>query len=398
MFQRFCFFFLLLASGFLQTHGATFLIDEAFDDLLDWDDLSTAISWAGQPADGSAWDTSAGVLRLNAAGVASVGIRPWESIDHSRSFTCIDRRFAEPLAHREGILVIELRARWEILNYTPYRGEWNRINLMLVHDYPEGGIDLTRNLRVFDFSREWWGRPSYQVRLRSTDASDATSLLMYGGGYSRDGEFEIFSENLERLWWLPGFSSAAGGETSPGGASPGVGDPWPLNGWAESSTGLASTQWQRFRYVVAPDHQALFIDPDDDGAGWIRDGFMPLPEEADAPASAPLYRYFETFEGLRVYFRGFDDSARIDSLKAWFAPLGPPTPVLYPENGSWWLRFPTQPGKLYAVERSPDLHSWTPLPGSIEGDGQPAVLEVELSDPSGKSFFRVTKEDGPIRS
>ncbi len=381
--------------------AAQWLIDEPFDSLVAWDDLSTAVSWSGQPADGSAWQTTGGILALNPAGIASVGATPWNSTDTSRSFTCIDRRFDVPLEHRDGTLVIEVRVRWKVLNYDPFRGEWNRINFMLVHDYPAGGLDLTRDLRVTDFSAEWWGRPAYQLRLRSTDAADATSLLMYGGGNSADGEFEIHSEGGPPLWWLPGFSSTAGGSASNGGPSPGVGDPWPFNGWAESSTGLASQQWQRFRYVVGPDHQALYIDPDDDGAGWIRDGHMPLPEEGDAPGTAPLYAYFEHFEGLRVYYRGFQDSAEIDYLQAWFAENAPATPSLSREDGKWILRFPTLPGKHYTIERSTGLTKWDPVSAAYEGDGFDAEMEVEAETGADRAFFRlditdaVSRDNGP---
>jgi hypothetical protein len=377
--------------------AAQWLLDEPFDSLAAWDDLSTATSWSGQPADGSAWQTDGGILGLNAAGIASVGDKPWDSADKSRSFTCIDRRFDTPLEHRGGTLVIELRVRWKVLNYTPYRGEWNRINLMLVHDYPEGGLDLTRDLRVSDFSDAWWGRPAYQLRLRSTDAADATSLLMYGGGNDAGGEFEIYSEGGPPLWWLPGFSSTAGGSSSNGGPSPGVGDPWPFNSWTESSTGLASEQWRRFRYVVAPDHQALYVDEDDDGAGWIRDGYMPLPEEAEAPATAPLYTYFEHFEGLRVYFRGRDDSAEIDALQAWFAENAPAAPTLHREAGAWLLRFPTLPGKVYTVERSTGLLAWDPVSAPHEGDGFEAEVEVEGEPGAARGFFRLDIADAPAR-
>lgn len=387
----------------VSPHAAEVLINDPFDSLAGWDDLSTAISWTGQPPDGSAWETPGGILSLNPAGIASVGLRPWDSVEKTRSFTALDRRFAEPLDHRDGILVIEIRVRWASLLYD-LRGERNRINLMLVHDYPEGGLDLTRDLRVFDFSREWWGRPAYQVRIRGNDLPfnpdpddllAGPAMLMYGGGNSQDGEFEIYDAGPGSVWWLPGFSSTAGGAASQGGGSPGVGNPWPENGWVRSSKGLASLQWQRFRYVVAPGHQALYIDEDDDGAGWIRDGYMPLPEEAEAPAEAPLYRYFEHFEGLRVYFRGYED-AEMDYLSAWFSPSKAPGLRLVREGGNWLLRFPTEPGKVYAIRQSSDLTTWQPHSSGYEGDGFSAAIEVQ-PHAIGGTFYRLELSDAPSR-
>lgn len=376
-----------------QNTGTRILIDETFDDLSAWSDLSTAISWAGQPPDGSAWQTDGGVLRLNEAGVASVGLQPWDSVEKTRSFTCIDRQFTEPLSHREGHLVIEFRVQWDSL-IDDLRGEWNRINIMLVHDYPEGGLDLARDVKVYDFTREWWGRPSYQVRVRGSDTADATALLMYGGGYHPEGEFEIYYDNdgLTPLWWLPGFSSTAGGGDSEGGPSPGVGSPWPNNGWIRSSTGLASLQWQRFRYVVSPNGQALYLDPDDDGMNWIRDGYMPLPEESEAPATAPLYKYFEQHEGVRVYFRGYENVS-LDYLRAWVYPESAVGSIhLVQSEGRFYVQFHTEVGHSYHLEHSTDLNGWTPVTTDIEGDGFFHSEDVTDIMAGSASFFRVVSE------
>ena len=374
-----------------EVTGPVVLIEEAFDDLAAWDDLSTAVSWTGQPTDGSAWTTDGGVLTLTEAGLASVGLRPWDDVNKSRSFTAIDQRFPKPLVHRSGHLVVEFRVQWASL-IDELRGEWNRINIMLVHDYPEGGLDLTRDDNVFDFSAEWWGRPSYQVRIRGSDTADATALLMYGGGNDREGEFEIYyaADGTTPLWWLPSFSSTAGATASEGGPSPGVGMPWPYNGWTRSSTGLASLQWQRFRYVVSPFSQSLYVDPDDDGLNWIRDGHLPLPEEADAPATAPLYRYFEEHEGLRVYFRGYEN-VRMDYLRAWYYPDQLEGRLaITSSDGRTHVRFHTEVGRLYTLEHSSDLENWMPVQEGVEGDGFFMTRDVTEVLGGTADFFRVS--------
>jgi hypothetical protein len=394
----------MILSGFLflwstgSDASSVMVIDEPFDDLHAWADLSTATIWAGQPLDGSAWSTGGGVLRLNEAGIASVGLRPWDSIEKSRSFTSIDYRFPEPISHRDGHLVIEFRARWETIIHD-LRGEWNRINIMLVHDYPEDGLDLMPDDKAFDFSGEWWGRPSYQLRVRGSDAVDGTALLMYGGGNHPEGEFEIYyaSDGETPLWWLPGFSSTAGGADSEGGPSPGVGNPWPHNGWVQSSTGLASLEWQRFRYVISPHSQALYIDPDDDGHNWIRDGYFPLPEESEAPSTAPLYQYFEYHEGIRVYFRGYQNAC-IDYLRAWYYPEAAAGPVRMEQSGNrFFVRFHREVGRLYRLEQSTDLVNWAPMGEEMEGDGFEASMDVTDAMDESIRFFRVFSAPSPSR-
>ena len=172
--------------------GQRMLIDEPFNSLDDWKDLSTAITWEGQPENGSAWELTDGVLSLTEEAMAQFR---YEEEYQLRTFTAIDKQFEEPITHREGDLVIELRIRWvEGADYAYWK--MNRVIVTLVHDYPEGGPDLTLDDKVTDFSKAWWARPSYQLRMygatgmrapgRSNDA-----LLMYGGGLDRDGEFEI---------------------------------------------------------------------------------------------------------------------------------------------------------------------------------------------------------------
>jgi len=386
---------MLMASPFLRGWGPQIIIDEGFADLTAWDDLSTAISWSGQPPDGSAWTTDGDMLHLNAAGIASVGLTPWDSINKTRSFTAIDRQFSDRIVHRETHLVVEFRVRWESL-IPDLRGEWNRINMMLVHDYPEGGLDLTRDGKVFDFTDAWWGRPNYQVRIRGNANQDGTALLMYGGGYDPEGEFEIYHDTSGNpLWWLPGFSSTAGGENSEGGPSPGVGSPWPYNGWSRSSRGLASLDWQRFRYVVSPNGSALYIDANDDGAGWVRDGFLPHPEEADAPASAPLYRYFEHIEGLRIYFRGYEN-AFMDYVRVWSWPEAVTGSVSLDEaGGRMHLTFHAAVGEHYQMQTSTTLQQWDTLPTVWEGDGFYHSVDVTDLMTEGASFFRMISSDAP---
>jgi hypothetical protein len=146
---------------------------------------------------------------------------------------------------------------------------------------------------VTDLSADWWGRPAYQVRLRSKVSADGKPIFLYGGGLDPEGEYERSGDGE----WLAGFSSA------PGGTSPGVGAPYPDNGWKLGDFSPVSTGYQRYRFIVKPNLQELWVNVADDGVTWVKVGDMPIPFEADAPPGAPLYRYFEQLEGLRIYFR-----------------------------------------------------------------------------------------------
>ena len=95
---------------------------------------------------------------------------------------------------------------------------------------------------------------------------------------------------------------------------------------------------------------------------------MPLPEEADAPETAPMYRYFEQFEGIRLYYRAKYD-AEIDYLRAWFTPSSDPSLDLMDAQDDAELLLSTRIGGHYAIEHSTDMESWSEIATDINGDG-----------------------------
>lgn len=124
----------------------TVLLDEQFQTLDNWKDLSTAVIWDGSPPSGSVFQVTDGVLNLNdASRTASM----WNNPGGIRSYSSIDYQFPAPVAHRTNTITIEFRLRWDSISQT---GENGRIAFMLLHDYPEGGLDLTPEARVSDFS------------------------------------------------------------------------------------------------------------------------------------------------------------------------------------------------------------------------------------------------------
>jgi hypothetical protein len=309
----------------------TVLLDDDFSNgLASWADLSTAVTWNGSPPNGSVFQINNGALNLNDE---ARGTPMWNNPGGIRSFSAIDFRFPSPVRRPGSTITVEFRIRWASLSST---GENSRVAFMLLHDYPEGGLDLTPEARVMDFSREWWARPAYQVRIRGGfNPPDAASYFMYGGGRDIDGEFETAGNPA---FWLPGFVSGAGGVVP--GTNPNQN--YPLNGWWMGTTAPASTTFKRYRYVILDESQQLWINHNDDGQTWVLDMEMPLPFEENAPTdpAPPLYRYFDQIEGLRIYFRGSGAGASapnvfLDRVKISVETIE--TPSIFASWGARWF-------------------------------------------------------------
>lgn len=293
---------LLLSWTASQAHGLL-LIDEQFDGSQTWLDLSTAVTWGGNITATSAFeigpDTGSddgNALRMTSSAIANTGF----GSDELRTFTAIDFIFDAPINHVSTVTTIDLRMRWAAIG-----GESNRLNVSLVHDYPTDGggnptLDLTLDERfddgLGDPKTHWWGRPAYQARILGGNPNNAP-ILQYGGGLDVEGEWEANADT-----WLPGFNSA------PGGGSPGN---VAADGWVRTDP-VASTEYQDIRYIVYPDRQELLVY-DEGNAEWVLLGSQNLLSDPDNP---DYFNYFETFEGLRLYWRGSgsDSNVFLDSL------------------------------------------------------------------------------------
>ena len=293
------------------------ILQENFANLSQWDDLSRVVSWGGNSGPTSAFTASGGAVTLTDAARANSGYGTASSL---KTFTALDYQFAEPIAHRNKTVTIDFRVRWEGIHNN--NGEAGRFIVALNHAYPTGGLDMDYNDRYNDFDQPWWARPAYHVRIRN---GNDDSWLQYGGGHSSLGEYEQYHSGGSN-WWLGGFISGAGG------VSPGNGSDFPANSWVSSNGPIASASWQTFRWVVEPHAQTLYVDRED-GNGFVQLMSMPLPEASDT--SAPLYQYFEQFEGIRLYWRGAGSNgnnyqAVIDSLSVTVVPEPAALAILLP--------------------------------------------------------------------
>jgi hypothetical protein len=278
---------------------ATTLISENFNDISDWKDLSQAITWGNNASPTSAFLVSGGNISLT---TEAFDYTSFTNVNSLKTFTALDRQFTTPFDRTNQILTINFRARWNAVETTGV-GENGRLIVALNYAYPRGGIDLDLNDKYDDFNTTWWARPAYHLRIRAGDVNNTqgTALLQYGGGLNLAGEYEIYNDSSTTKnpdWWLPGFISGAGG------VSPGVGSSYPANSWVTTAKGVATTSSMRYRYVLKPDAQEFWFDANNDFIFQTEEllAIMPLP--LTNQDNAPLYQYFPTIEGIRLYWRG----------------------------------------------------------------------------------------------
>ncbi|ABA21752.1 conserved hypothetical protein [Trichormus variabilis ATCC 29413] len=286
--------------------STTTLINENFSHIRNWKDLSTSISWGGHPVGTSAFqifdigggNKAVGIADGTTHSAANILINGLSSnytnLTGLKGFSALDWQFPQPINHATRVVTVEFRVKWMELSNTS-SGEGGRFLVILNHNYPIGGLNLTPNSKYQDFSTpNIWAQPAYHARIRSGNNAASFAMLQYGGGMSASGEYEKFDANNDNIpdWWLPGFIQSAGGGV------PGQGSPFPANSWSRSATGLASTNWQTFRYVVTPNTQELWRDANGSG-NFTREAIMFLPQSS----TAPFYQYFTQLSGLRLYWR-----------------------------------------------------------------------------------------------
>lgn len=297
----------------------TILINEEFNDISAWKDLSTAVTWDNHPAGTSAFQIfdidnenkavglANGSIQDSAGNLISGLASSYYNANGLKGFSSLDWQFNQLIDHATSTVTIEFRVKWSALNNSS-SGEAGRFIVSLNHDYPVDGLDITPNAKYNDFSAgNTWAKPAYHVRIRAGNDSSSFAMLQYGGGSSADGEYERYDADQNGIpdWWLPGFIQNAGG------GSPGTGEAFPSSSWSRSDIGLASTSWQTFRYIITPTSQELWHDPTGSG-DFTRQISMPLPSES----TAPFYQYFPQFTGVRLYWRagGPKGQVLVDSL------------------------------------------------------------------------------------
>ncbi|MCD8482154.1 MAG: PKD domain-containing protein [Verrucomicrobia bacterium] len=282
------------------------LLEDFFEDLSQWSDLSTVPLWGNPQRHRSAFSTANNHVQLIREGPdTTAGWTNFSNANGLKTFTAIDHAFDEPVDRESSTLVVDARIRWHTVSNSS--GEGGRFILSFTYDYPQGGLDLTPEgepgSRIADFSQHWWAKPAYHLRMRNSDSRAGTSFLQYGGGPVFGGEFERTSGNFG--YWLPGFISGAGG------VAPGSGPDFPANSWVSTLDGLASATFRTYRYILYPDRQEVWRDDNDNGIFDPDElkAVMPLPLTSDAP----FYAYIPSIEGLRLFWNGVGEGSAGDT-------------------------------------------------------------------------------------
>lgn len=300
-----------------QTFQDSIILEEQFYDTSGFVDLSKKLIWGLNTEIESGFqygpvEDSRGVtnqaIHVTAEAMEYAGYQP----NTIRASQAVDFRFPQKIVRNQDTLIIEFDALWGTFNSDGW-GESGRIVLTLLHDYPEAEIPFGA---IDDLAAEApFGRPAYNLRLRNTDLTgpyQSGSFMLYGGGHDIEGEIEQTD-----TYWLPGFSSEAGG------GSPGLGNPYPLSPTQknENKPVASVTHWRHYTWVIAPEKLSFYMR--DAQASAEEDElvlFMEIPRsdqwegdiveqinaahDTDIMEPPTLYHWFESLEALRLYFRG----------------------------------------------------------------------------------------------
>ena len=228
----------------------------------------------------------------------------------------IDYVIPEKLDRLNSTYKIEFDALWEELNNNGW-GESGRIVVTLLHDYPEEiPFDAIYNLE----EEAPFGRPAYNLRIRNHNKTGdyySGAFMLYGGGHDINGEVEIYNNE----YWLPGFSSEAGGTT------PGLSEPYPLSPTMknENFVTVGYPNWKHYTWLIKPERLEFYVresyqDESENELVFL----MQIPkstksenkiiEEINAAHQSAindlpvLYNWFRWIEAIRIYFRGAEQA------------------------------------------------------------------------------------------
>ena len=228
----------------------------------------------------------------------------------------IDYVIPEKLDRLNSTYKIEFDALWEELNNNGW-GESGRIVVTLLHDYPdEIPFDAIYNLE----EEAPFGRPAYNLRIRNHNKTGdyySGAFMLYGGGHDINGEVEIYNDE----YWLPGFSSEAGGTT------PGLSEPYPLSPTMknENFVTVGYPNWKHYTWLIKPERLEFYVresyqDESENELVFL----MQIPkstksenkiiEEINAAHQSTindlpvLYNWFRWIEAIRIYFRGAEQA------------------------------------------------------------------------------------------
>ncbi len=305
-----------------QPQWTTLLADSFYQQRPTHFDLSQKLLWANQAAPNSAFISDTLVSDRQGLSFHAIGLKPlaiqhagFSRTDGLKTSIALDYPFSMPIVHDLDTIEISYNLLWDTILGG---GESGRIVAGLMHAYPQGGpmfndVDSVNKLHAF-------ARPAYNIRIMNKNAilnNNLNAVMLYGGGHKRLGDVEIFRQG-NNSWWLPGFSTEAGG------FSPGATPPYPNGGCAQlRNIPIASTQrWRRFTWTIYPERMTCKVGNASDNTSSDFQFFNMFIPKADtlnpAPAVAAfnsfynsnltqlprLYYWFPKFEAFRFFWNG----------------------------------------------------------------------------------------------
>ena len=317
LFLLFLMFLYNLNIAFAQYLNDSIILFDDFTSKEKFTDLTTKLIWSnsGEIKSGFLINTADDLLgntknclSLTNEAIEKTGYKPGTV----KASQAIDYVLDEKLDRINTTYKIEFDALWDELNNNGW-GESGRIVVTLLHNYPnEIPFNSIYNLNI----EAPFGRPAYNLRIRNhnkTGAYYSGAFMLYGGGNDKEGEIEIYNNE----YWLPGFSSEAGGNT------PGQMESYPKSPTLknENLVTVGYNEWKHYTWLLKPERLEFYFrnSTNDDSENELV-FFMQIPktnkaenqiiEEINVAHQSSItqlptfYNWFRWIEAVRIYFRG----------------------------------------------------------------------------------------------
>jgi hypothetical protein len=304
-------FFMLLP---LLAYSQTIIVEDNFTDRSNFFDVSLTNKWEPVGDYQSAFlisektdnnDLSYNAIYLDSLAAAN---KRYTIEDGLRESTAFDYVFSSAISRQNNVITVEFDAFWD----TPDEQNKYRIGCAVLHDYPEEGIqnDMLDSVHL----EAPFGRPAYNFRILSWLTGSNFSNLFGGGGKDINGEFETINDNF----WAPGFISG------PGGKSPEGMNQYPdeyITKNATDGTVIYENDWTSYKLVITDTTVSYYYKKsNEDEEAYLQIGIMLTPQEetdtnnminrinafhgTSVTRLPPYYKYFDTFDGVRLFFNG----------------------------------------------------------------------------------------------
>lgn len=319
---------MLLGNQQVSAQGRV-LVQQDFAEPFQGIDLSLTQPWGNSPTIESAFEV---VDKTDRNGVfrkaftmtpRAITHFDWHTPQSLRMLNSFDYIFPRPVNRAFDTLTVS----WEVLwDTTSNGGEAGRINIILLHDYPQNGVQpfASDSLQIPNA----FGRPAYSIRLLNRHPALGNSyngFVAYGGGNDLQGVFYQFPTN-DPQFWTPG--------AAPGPSVLGLGQ-YPIGGASrEQRVAVANRrEWRTFTLKLTGNKLTLFFRRTSEDQTMDRQ-FMEVyyPQLVNGEEAAinelnsyyntnisvlpHLYNDFQKIEGIRFYGYGVSPTywANINAL------------------------------------------------------------------------------------